>query len=358
MLTKDEIRQIALNAGADACGFGCMSRFDGAPDDVNPRYLFPRAKTVIGFVFRIPRGVQRGIEEGTHFFQYPSLAYGGINEVYAPVVMYEVARALEDDGYEALVFRNTGGRGVVSDFTGEYGNTISPEIEVDFNRAENATEHHRTVDYTRPVSNDKRCPDLQFHFRLAAVACGLGEIGLSKMLLVPKFGPMLRVAFIFTDAEYEPDPLYNGPALCRKCGACIRECPGKCLNKDKMIRITMEDKVIEWADIDVWKCYNYYAYPGRKYDPFTPTETYEKHKDDTLFLYDKDPAFQTLGEKEILNVYKLLEPYDPSWIGYNMAKCGGCIAACVNALEKHGGCMEGVFKEPLRTGKAHWKINR
>lgn len=68
MLTKDEIRQIALNAGADACEFVCMSRFDGAPDDVNPRYLFPRAKTIIGFVFQIPRGVQRGVEEGTHFF--------------------------------------------------------------------------------------------------------------------------------------------------------------------------------------------------------------------------------------------------------------------------------------------------
>lgn len=40
-----------------------------------------------------------------------------------------------------------------------------------------------------------------------------------------------------------------------------------------------------------------------------------------------------------------------------MAKCGGCIRACVSMLEKKGGCMEGRFKQPLRTGKA-WKMDR
>lgn len=40
-----------------------------------------------------------------------------------------------------------------------------------------------------------------------------------------------------------------------------------------------------------------------------------------------------------------------------MAKCGGCIRACVSMLEKKGGCMEGRFDKPLRTGKA-WKMDR
>ena len=62
MLTAEMIKQIALEEGADACGIGPMSRFDGAPDEMNPQFLFPEAKSVIGFVFRIPRGVQRGIE--------------------------------------------------------------------------------------------------------------------------------------------------------------------------------------------------------------------------------------------------------------------------------------------------------
>ena len=66
-LTSAMIKEAALAAGADLCGIGPMSRFEGAPKDMDPRYLFPEAKSVIGFAVRIPRGVQRGIEEGTQF---------------------------------------------------------------------------------------------------------------------------------------------------------------------------------------------------------------------------------------------------------------------------------------------------
>ena len=62
MLTSKMIKEAALAAGADACGIAPMSRFDGAPDEMNPQFLFPEAKSVIGFVFRIPRGVQRGLK--------------------------------------------------------------------------------------------------------------------------------------------------------------------------------------------------------------------------------------------------------------------------------------------------------
>ena len=58
-----------------------------------------------------------------------------------------------------------------------------------------------------------------------------------------------------------------------------------------------------------------------------------------------------------MKVYGALEKYFPTWVGYNMAKCGGCIRACVSMLEKKGGCMEHRFKEPLRTGKA-WVMDR
>ena len=30
------------------------------------------------------------------------------------------------------------------------------------------------------------------------------------MFLSPEFGPMVRFAFLFTDAPLEPDPMYNG----------------------------------------------------------------------------------------------------------------------------------------------------
>ena len=63
------------------------------------------------------------------------------------------------------------------------------------------------------------------------------------------------------------------------------------------------------------------------------------------------------NELQITKIYASLAKYFPSWVGYNMAKCGGCIRGCVSMLEKKGGCMEGRFHEPLRTKKP-WRLDR
>ena len=355
MLTSEMVKKAALAAGADLCGIGDMARFEGAPKEMDPRYIFPEAKTVIGMVFRIPRGVQRGIEEGTQFYQYPSMAYGGINEIYAPAVLYQVGKLIEDHGYEAAVYRNTGARGVVSDMDGSPGNSLSPEEQIEINeQAKTKTAHHRSVQFTRPVREGTVAPDLQFHFRLAAVACGLGEIGWSKMFLTAEFGPLQRVAFIFTDAPLEPDPLYSGPPICRRCMACVRECPGQCLDPKESITVYLGGKKCEWGKLDEWKCYAFYTHAGRKFNPFVPKEVFDKNENGDLDLLEgKCKA----SEAEIMKVYGALEKYFPTWVGYNMAKCGGCIRACVSMLEKKGGCMEHRFKSPLRTGK-RWIMDR
>lgn len=355
MLTSDMVKEASLAAGADLCGIGDLARFEGAPKEMDPRYIFPEAKSVICMVFRIPRGVQRGIEEGTQFYQYPSMAYGGINEIFAPSVLYRVGKMIEDHGFEAVLYRNTGARGCVSDMDGSPGNTLSPEEQIEINeQAQTKTAHHRSVQYTRAARPGQVPPDLQFSFRLAAVACGLGEIGWSKMFLTPEFGPLQRVAFIFTDAPLEPDPLYDGPPLCRRCLACVRECPGGCLSAKESIKVTVGGKLCEWGVLDEWKCYAFYTHGGRKYNPFVPKEVWDKNEDGNLDLLEgKCKA----NEAEILKVYGALEKYFPSWVGYNMAKCGGCIRACVSMLEKEGGCMAKRFKTSLRTGHA-WKMER
>ncbi len=86
---------------------------------------------------------------------------------------------------------------------GSPGNTLSLEEQIEANEyAKTNTAHHRSVQITRPTRDGGVAPDLQFQFRIVAVACGLGEIGWSKMLLTPEFGPLQRVAFIFTDAIF------------------------------------------------------------------------------------------------------------------------------------------------------------
>ena len=358
MLNSKLIKDAALSFGADKCGISPISRLNGAPDEMNPKFLFPEAKSVIGLVFRIPRGVQRGIEEGTQFFQYPSMAYGGINEIFAPYVLYHLGKVIEDKGYEAFVYRNTGGRGVVSDMDGSVGRTLTPEEQIESDESKSKASC-RIIGCTRPTRDDNVAPDLQFQFRIAAVACGLGEIGWSKMLLTPEFGPLQRVAFIFTDAEFdEYDEIYDGKPLCRKCGACVRECPGGCIpdiKSGKTVEIELEGKKIQWGDIDMWRCFAFYTHAGRYYNPFVPKEVWDANENGALDLMEGKTDIAT--EENVLLTYKTLSKYFPSWVGYNMAKCGGCIRACVSVLEKKGGCMENRFKEPMRTKKA-WKLDR
>ena len=63
-------------------------------------------------------------------------------------------------------------------------------------------------------------------------ACGLGEIGWSKVFIHPVFGPRVRIGNILTDAELEPDPILEPGTLCKRCMKCVKDCPG-CAIPDK-----------------------------------------------------------------------------------------------------------------------------
>ena len=136
--------------------------------------------------------------------------------------------------------------------------------------------------------------------------------------------------------------------------ACVRECPGQCLDPKESITVYIGGKKCEWGKLDEWKCYAFYTHAGRHYNPFVPKEVFDKNENGELDLLEgKCKA----SEAEIMKVYGALEKYFPTWVGYNMAKCGGCIRACVSMLEKKGGCMANRFKSPLRTGK-RWIMDR
>ena len=137
--------------------------------------------------------------------------------------------------------------------------------------------------------------------------------------------------------------------------ACVRECPGGCLSKTESIKVNVGGKICEWGKLDEWKCYAFYTHGGRKFNPFVPKEVWDKNENGDLDIMEKEGV--EANEKTVKKVYLALEKYFPTWVGYNMAKCGGCIRACVSMLEKKGGCMEGRFREPLRTGKP-WEMDR
>lgn len=297
MITAQQVKQQAKTLGADLVGISPMSRFEGAPRQMDARYIFPGAKSMVVLGFRIARGMLRGIEEGTLFSTYPSMGYAALNQVYGPMVLWNLTRYLEDAGYEAVPMHNVHG--------GEAVNSVSGNFR---------------KGWSRPVAADKPYPDVLVHFRLAAYMAGLGEIGWSKVFLTPQFGPRQRFVLLLTDAELEPDPIYEG-RICDRCKLCVCSCTGKAISMNESVKVTVAGHELEWGKFDPMAC-------------------------------EKGIQGGLHGE---------LNPFDgdyPRQYRYGRALEGGsgCIRACMIHLEERRR-IANEFVHPFRTGK-QWTIDR
>lgn len=298
MLTSKKVKEVAKKLGADLIGIASMERFEGAPKQMDPRYINPDAKALIVIALRIPRGSLRGIEEGTYFLSYSSQGYGSINMIYNPFILYHLTRFIEDNGYEATPIPN------------DYYNW--PAIDYATGKIKE--------NWSKPVSPEKPAPDVFIHFRIAAFCAGLGEIGYSKLLLTPEFGPRQRFACILTDAPLEPDPIYEGPKICDRCMMCVKECSAGAISAKETVKIKVAGKEIEWGKIDIEAC-------SKGFQGFSPYNKYNP------FIGELNPA-----------------------IIYSRAIEGarGCIRACMIHLEKEGK-VKNRFEKPFRK-RNPWQI--
>ncbi|MBP8638841.1 MAG: epoxyqueuosine reductase [Dictyoglomi bacterium] len=325
MITSKTIKEFAKKTGADVVGIGSMDRFEGAPKQYDPRYIMPEAKSIIGLGFRIHRGLLRGIEEGTFFAAYPSMGYANINDVYAPIVLRELGNFLEDDGYEAFLFQNTSVR---------LGTGAG-----------------------KPVSPDKPKPDVFMHFRIAAVICGMGEIGYSNLLLSPQFGPRQRLAFIITDAELEPDPIYDGSSICDSCMLCVKECPAGAISEEETVKVTIAGKDFTFGKLNELKCSAVYQAGAPMYSPFISDEVaevisniIEDEKDQEKINSYKGDIWSYLREN-VPYIKRSSESYH-----HPAAICGarGCMRACMIHLEEEKK-IENTFRKPFRR-REPWRL--
>ncbi len=327
MLTAQNIKLAAREMGADIVGIGSMDRFEGAPKEFDPRFIMPKAKSIIGVGFRIHRGLLRGIEEGTYWGGYSLMGYANINDIYAPIVIRELASLIEDVGYEACPYHNSSVR---------YG-----------------------INVAKPVEPGKPGADVFIHFRIAGVICGLGEIGWSKMFLCPEFGPAVRLAFILTELDLEPDPVQT-PHLCDHCLACARACPVGAISKDhnKKINIQVAGQNVEWGDNDEALCHLGFQAGGLENNPFLNDKTRPLLAE---ALQKAGSEQRSTYAEQMVYIQKLGEFLQPIRNGYESfhhpgALCGsaGCIRACLDHLDKKGALTK-KFQHPFRE-KPVWKL--
>lgn len=332
-LTSGMIKELARKIGAggggvEVVGVAPVSRFKGAPERMHPLNIFPDCKSVISIVQPIPRSTYRGITEGTHWNNYTYYAYNRLNTLFRPIVTDELSRFIEDHGYEAV--------------------PVYPGV------AESYPEHPDPVP-GRPA------PEVNINVRIAAMACGLGEIGWSKVFLHPVFGPRVRIGTILTDAELEPDPLIKPGTICKRCMRCVPTCPGNAIppRNGPKITIKIDDQEYSWGDVNMGRCtathhgINYKAspflkryFPGFNLDIENTTMSEElaykiTHSLGLASWWRENPEFPGHHANPYIKQIS-------AHCGY-LAVCGakGCIRACMDFQEKAHNIEQDRFATPV-----------
>ncbi|NLC44729.1 MAG: epoxyqueuosine reductase [Clostridiales bacterium] len=309
MLDSKTVKEYARELGADIVGIASMDRYEGAPIQMDPRHIMPKAKSMIVMGFRVMRGSLRGIEEGTFFSNYSAMGYGGLTYLYIPMTVMNLCKVIENEGYEAIPI------GHQSDWRAIDGKGVPRE------------------NYSRPVEPGKPNPDVMIHLRISAFLAGLGEIGYSKMFLSPEFGPRQRIGVILTELELEPDPIYDGPELCNKCMACVTACPGNAISSTKTVKVELAGRTVEWGELDIDACD--LAFRGGEMCEDGEEGHYMEGRNDIK------PSHISPFYHKPRNLYNT-----------GQAVCGarGCTRACMINLESRG-VLKNKFHQPFRTKK-------
>ena len=292
----ERVRRVALEGGADVVGFAPISRFEGAPELLHPHTIFPQTRTVIAVAMRHPRGALKAVEEGTYWQAYNCDAYWYLNEVLSTKVLRGIVLFLEEEGYTSVPVHNP----------------FHPHVG-------------RKIREDQPAG-----PDGMVSLRVIAVAAGLGELGHSKLLLTPEFGPRQRVFAVFTDAELEPTPLFDGQ-ICDGCQSCVRECEACAIGTSRGMTFTIEGREFAHAAFDPKACSVVHGGRDPRYSPFWNGTEAE-------------------GE----------EPSYNQFVSHRFRHKGicvgrGCLRACLDHLEK-AGRIWAQFKTPF-IERERWKLD-
>lgn len=305
---REEIIRKCKEWGADLVGFAPIERF---PRDSAVRKLLPETKTVIGLGFRVLRGIYRGVEEGSTYYQYTTMGVENMEETVMPMVSVRLSMLLEEQGCLALPQRKH--QQIMAE-----ENSTNPEVAFD------------AVYRNLPQ-------EVQMDFSEAAVLCGLGEIGFSGALLTDEFGPFIRCCFVLTDLELEGSPVYE-PHLCDGCGSCAKACPGKAISAN--------------GKLDPWQCSVYYNGANGLKNPFMPPDAFKSFEDRIEIISGEAKVTPETARKILKNIYF----YPPAQHAYQCSICGrACDVECYVHLEEKG-LLTKSFRTPFRK-REKWQFD-
>ena len=101
MLTSEMIKQKARELGASVCGIGRV--YDEPDAQRDPRQILPKAKSIIGFGFVVPKTLFQNMDRATQYYTYATLGVKYPDEELAEIFLLKIGGMIEDEGYDACL---------------------------------------------------------------------------------------------------------------------------------------------------------------------------------------------------------------------------------------------------------------
>jgi epoxyqueuosine reductase len=190
-ITAHQLKQFAIEKGAELVGVAPVERFAEAPAGHHPGDILEGAKSVVVCGRTIPLGVLYG----------PASSYDrtmGATHSRLDHLAVEIALFLEREG---------GGR----------------SIPVPADEPYHYWEDQRS--YGRGDLSHKH----------AAQAAGLGKLGKNSLFIHPELGNLVQLVSVVTDIELEADPLPDWEPCPKKCTVCFQVCPAGAIGENMTV---------------------------------------------------------------------------------------------------------------------------
>lgn len=183
---EQRIKDFALGQGAHLVGIAAASDFAAAPEGHKPADILPGAQSVVVAGMKM----LEGSFDSPNLRIYSAEARAAYDELNS--LGYKMAAFIEGQGHHAAM--------------------VGAFLPLDFSKGKRG--------YRGDISH-----------KHAAVAAGLGKIGLSSLCVTPEYGPRVRFISVVTRALLEADRKLQED-LCGDCMLCVEACPIGAISED------------------------------------------------------------------------------------------------------------------------------
>ena len=228
------VKKEAERLGARIVGIGTPDRWVNAPKGHRPQDFLPGATAVVSFGVPLFKGMTqwRGFMKGSEAF--PEQKTGdrpprldAAWQIYGRMHYDAVNLALMSIAYNLGCFLNDNGHDVVTPGVTEGSGWA---------RVKGMGYFH------------------QWSQRHAAVAAGLGELGLNNMFISPEYGIRVRLGSLITNAPLTPDRLDKIGQICTGCRECVDACTDPETFGDQRTQVLVPGYTLTYCAFDKKKC--------------------------------------------------------------------------------------------------------